>query len=679
MIKLPIENQWTQTNTSDKFGSLAYTKNINLDSEGYISLSHRSANIFDDTSETTNIADTNFSIPTAFGRTGVGYFYLSTTDEPFNITLSSSAKTITEDVSANSPNLNFMSHGCWWQNRFYESTDTAVSYNTGGTWTANAITGLTSGKRHTLAVFRNRRTLCVANGNEVKQYDTSHSETTKLTIPSDYEVVGMAYNNYRMGIVARLGSDSSGQNAESYFFAWDGSTTEAQTGIAIGAYNVVGLAPYGGTFVILTSAGELKIYNGGGFETLASFPFYSDDKTLGDLLNYITYGDSMVVDGDVVYIYVNFNLSSTGQKRTKHMPNNPAGVWCYDPKVGLYHRYSASNSRLYLHTITSGNVNTSTDIITTTATIPDTGNPVVLTNGGLGGIDSYKIYYVIKHSSTTFSVAESKTHAQSGVKIDITSADSSSALWMLDVLDYGVSFCNETSGAIALYGTSAGIFTDIIFGGRLLATDSGNNYVLNSIISLFENRGYFVTPKIYSPGIKDIYQKVVIKHRPLDVEDAIIIKYRNKEYLNVPISTPNGLNSNTQFTWTSNDEGTTTADISEVKTLFDSGVEIECEFTSGIGAGQLVKVTSIDYGDGVYALGFAEQIVGATAGLRSDILLNNWTVCGTVNSANATVDGIYECRIDKPSKWVELKCELRGFKTTIEDLQIINETFKPSV
>ena len=41
MIKLPINSEWSQTNKSDKFGSLAYTKNINLDEAGYIKLSPR--------------------------------------------------------------------------------------------------------------------------------------------------------------------------------------------------------------------------------------------------------------------------------------------------------------------------------------------------------------------------------------------------------------------------------------------------------------------------------------------------------------------------------------------------------------------------------------------------------------------------------------------------------------
>ena len=35
--------------------------------------------------------------------------------------------------------------------------------------------------------------------------------------------------------------------------------------------------------------------------------------------------------------------------------------------------------------------------------------------------------------------------------------------------------------------------------------------------------------------------------------------------------------------------------------------------------------------------------------------------------------------VGKVSKWIQIKVELRGYKTTFEELQIINETFKPSV
>lgn len=664
VIRLPINNQWTQPNTSDKFGSLAYTKGINLDEDGYIKVSPRTVNLFDDSANTTNVADTDFNIITAFGRYGIGDFRIATTDEPFNLSIDETTKTIAEDAGSNNPNLNFMSHGCWWQNRFYESTDTAVSYNSAGTWTANAITGLTSGVRHTLCVFRNRAKLCVTNGNTVTQYNTDHSSSTTLTLPSDFEAIGLAYNNYSMGVIARLGSDSAGQNAESYFFLWNGATTDAGQGVSIGAYSVIAIAPYRGSFLVLTSAGELKYWNGGGFETVATFPFYNSEKTIGDLINVFSYGDNMVVDGDVVYINVNFDISSSGVLEERYLVSNPSGVWCFDPKVGLYHRYSASNSPVYLHTIAQANVNTTTDLFTTSSTIPATGNPIINSSGTVGGVSKNVVYYIIKVSSTTFRLAETKEKAESGVYVDITSADTNNYFWAFNIKDYGIAHIPSASGAISLYGTQNNVFTDVIFGTRLYDTALTTQPTLCGCFPNLEARGYFVTPKIYASSKKDICRSITIKHRLLDTHDSIRVKVKSRQLLGLPVTTPQ--TNSASLTWTSNDEGYTTANLSAVKDAFDAGTEIECEFITGVGAGQIVRVESIEVSGTTYTIVFDEEVVGASAGLKSYFVMDNWRTIGTITSSNQNAEGIYTMPVGDASKWVQFKIELHGVGTCIE-------------
>lgn len=674
---IPPNNEWIQTNKSDKTGSLAYSKNINLDEYGYLKLSPRSVNIIDDT------VDADFNIPVAFGRSNKGEFYIATTEEPFNLSISSTALSVTEDATSNNPTLSFNSHGRWWQNRFYESTSTAVSYNSAGTWTANAITGLSSSYRHVLEVFRNRKTLCVSNGNTVAQYDTSHSTSgiPQLTIPSDYEVIGMAYNNYRMGIITRLGTSSSGQNASSYFFVWNGATTEASDGVSIGAYSAVAIAPYKGTWVVLDSAGQLKLYNGGGFDVVATFPFYTSESSIGDLLNFISYGDNIVVDGDVIYININFNLSAIGIYGQNHIKSNPSGVWCYDPEHGLYHRWSMSNSKAYFHNITSGNVNTTTDIFTTSATIPTTGNPVIYTSGSTGGLVINKVYYVIKHTSTTFSLAETKEDATDGNKVDITGASANQYFLMIDVIDYGASYNSGSSGALALYGTQTNMYTDILFGGRILDTALSAQPTLCSVVPLVENRGYVVLPKIYSKEISDTFSGIYIKHRPLNTDDKIIVKVKTRDIFGLINSTPSlsPTNATTEFTWTGTNTGTTTANLEIAKNSFDAGVELECEFTSGIGAGQMVKISNITESSGTYTITLDENVAGATSSLKSNFIIENWKTLGSVNSTTQNDTGVVKFVNDAKSKWAEYKIELRGYQTTIEELQTINQAFKQAV
>lgn len=675
MIKLPINNQWTQPNSSYKSGSLWATKNINLDEEGVIKLSPRAVNIFDDAETTSNVGDTDLGIPVAFGRRTFGTFFLGTTDEPFNVDVSVTTKSISEDSSSNNPNMTTTSHACWWQNRWYTSTATAVNYNTAGTWTANAITGLTDGKRHWLTVFKNRRTLCVSNGNVVKQYNSDHSASVDLTLPSDYEITGMAYNNYKVGIVTRLGDDTEGQNSNSYFFVWNGSDTEAQSGIDLGASQGIAVAPYKSSFVVLTSEGQLLYFNGGGFDELGRFPFYISQSRTSDLNTLPSYGDIIVQDGDILYINIGFNLTDRGIKGEEYVVNNPMGVWCYDPKVGLYHRYSPSVSRHYQHTITEANIDLDTNILTTSNTIPATGNPIILTSQTVGGLTNGKVYSIIKLSSTTFAIAETVEQALAGVKINLTSKSANQFFAMFDIVDYGASY-GITTGAVGSWGSSTLVYTDIIFGARVSNTSLGTMIVLNTTTPLLENRGHFVLQKLFMNSQTEKVHGIIVKHRPLSGNDKIIVKSKFNDHYGIPTTTPN--DSGSSAIWTSSNEFYTASDISDAKTLLDSGVELEIELIIGAGAGQLVKITSISEEDGVFSVVLDENVVGATAGLKSHFVIDNWTTCGYIDATNQT-EGVTLIPVNGNGKAPQFKFELRGVDTAIEDIIILNKSHIPAI
>jgi hypothetical protein len=669
MIQLPNPT-WKQTNTSDKFGSIAYGKNIDHDEAGYITLSPRSVNIFDDSGDVANVSDTDFDYPVAFGRYSSGSFRLATTNEPFNISISNTAKTIAEDGGSNNPNLDPVSHGIWWQTRFYESTDTAVSYNSAGTWTANAITSLTSGKRHYMAVFASRNKLCVTDGNAVKQYNTDHTASTTLTIPADYEAVGLSYNNSLMGVITRLGDDTNGQNTGARFYVWNGASTGAQYDTDVGAQSCLGITAYNSTFVILNSNGQLLRWTGGGFENLATFPFWFTKQFAGDLTAFNSFGDILKVDGDIIYINLGFNSNGVGKKGERYLQNNPAGVWCYDPAVGLYPRYSFSNTKAYVHT-TAGSlsVNTTTDVFTTATTIPSTGNPVIATDptNPIGGITVGQVYYVIRITPTTFKLAETKQDALDGNWIDITSSTASMTLWMYDLVDYGTSYATSV-GAIELFGDSKKSYRDIIFGGQIQSTTMTDQKTLCMTVPFLENRGYFVIPKIFKGEQKTNIAKVTIKHAPLDTNDAIIVKTKMRSYVGIPVSAPNDTNSNF-LSWTSSTTATTPTDLSEAKTAFDDGEEMEIELIAGIGAGQLIKVTNITENAGTYTITIEDEVVGYASGRRSYFVIDNWKYWGSVDVDTQT-EGIFELAINDTSKSPQIKIELRGYETKIEDILI---------
>ena len=592
MIKLPLNGNWTQPNTSDRVGSLAWTKNINLGKKGYIKLSPRSVNIYDDSETINSIGDTDFDIPNAFGRVSNGEFYLSTNDEPFNITLGNVTKSILEDSGGNNPNLTDNSHGVWFKNAFHMSTSNNIRSVSGGTWSTDLISNLTSSDtRHYMAVFASRTQLCVSDANTVKQYDTSYSNTTNLTIPSDYEITGLAYNNSQLGVITRLGDDSAGQNNESRFYIWNGAGTSANSDAGVGAYATVAIRAYKTSFVILTSAGQLLYWNGGGFDELASFPFYFDDFTWGDLLNHFSYGDNLVVDGDTILINIGFDLRGISMKSENYISANPSGVWCFDPAVGLYHKYSPSLSRAYLHNITSGNIDLSTNTFTTTATIPPTGTPVIMPTSTIADLIVNKVYYVIRLTATTFRLATTYQNAMDIVSIDITSVSANNYLWMYDIKDFGISYYTK-SGAITLFDTSSSIYRDVIFGNRLLNTSLVSQATLNMTVPHIENRGYLVTPKLFLNSNTELIESLVIKHAPLEDADKIIVKFKNKSIYGIPTVSPNNSSSD-ELTWTSGTTATTNTNLSEVKTAFDNGEEFELELTAGLGAGQMIKITDI--------------------------------------------------------------------------------------
>jgi hypothetical protein len=334
----------------------------------------------------------------------------------------------------------------------------------------------------------------------------------------------------------------------------------------------------------------------------------------------------------------------------------------------LYHKYAPSNSKAYSHNVPQADVNTTTDIFTTTGTIPTTGSIIVNTSGIVGGISKGVIYYVIRLSSTTFKLATTKNNADAGVWIDITSADANNYFFMYDLLDYGISEMG-TAGAIGLWGTSNLAYRDIIFGARLYDTGLDNQFTLCSTVPLLENRGYLVTPRIFLNSMTEAIQGLYVKHENLDTYDAILVKSKTKTFIGLPTSSPNASSSD-ELTWTSSTTATTTSDLSDAKTVFDTGEELEIELTAGIGAGQMMKITGLTVLSGTYTLTVEDVVIGYGSGLKSYFTIDNWTFEKSV-TATSQIDGILEVDISKMGRAPQLKIELRGYQTTVEEIGII--------
>lgn len=690
MLQLPSPSkQYAVPNNSDLFGNLWYTKNINLDEEGYIKLSPRAVSIQN------QAATSNLRLAVAFGRKNDDGYVVPATEfamtqsgtKGYWITLSEAQLVFNPDIGTGAPTFTEDSHGRWFHN-LWHVTDTGdlwskATLDDAATYTEitdGTPANLTSAKVHAIEVFRNKDALCVTNGNTVNLYNgTTYAIDFTLTIPADYEAVGLSYNNSKMGVIAMLSDTASGQNQDALFFDWAGDSSSAGQGVSIGSDKSIAIAPYKGTWVILTRAGQLIQWTGGGFSVLASFPFYYQQLIWGQSYSRDLLGDVMQVDGDVIHINMNGVLNASGKRYETYLQNNPGGIWCYDPKIGLYPRHSPSISPVNVLTVTSGNINTTTNILTKTAgTIPSTGSPIkyVFDRASLiGGLTTPTVYYCIKVSSTEFKLATTKDLAIAGTAIDITSTGAANNYFLaLEVYDYGASITTK-SGAIGLFDVNSETYRDMIFGAELNDFDgTGDSNHVNVLCSGFESRGYFVTPKIVSSAAQDVLQKLLTSYRPLKTGDKIIYKYKDQELEGLPVSScqarTTALN---RCSWTGADAFSTTMDLADAKTAFDAGHELECEVIAGAGAGTLTKIDDISYSAGTYSVQLEEDVDGAAASRYCDVIIDNWRVITTITSSSRTEKNLFQHGdIGAKSAWFKIKGELRGTDVAIFDQKFIS-------
>lgn len=664
-IRFPTTGSWQQKNASDKEADLFYVENINFDERGYAKLSPRMVRAYSDND------DNDFGLPIAIGRTANGEYQICTNDKNWQADISLVAKTFTEDSDGTALEPTFEGDAVWFGGLWHISGATAVKSRvvTGGASQeyVSRITGLTDGPRHLLKVFGSRISLVVSNGNVLKQYSSAYANTTDLTLPSDFEISGLAYNAGKMGVITRLTNNGTlGQDAEAVFFIWNGAGTGSNGDSLLGSDAGVGIGAYGSSFLVLTRSGELKYWNGGGFQTVAFFPFWNTEHIWNDPQSNNALGQvHMKVDGDTALIHVGNELNVFGAKQENYIEQFPAGIWCFDPRIGLTHRYSLSNSPAYVYEVTGANTNTGTDVMTISAgTVPATGNVArLLQTVGIGGLTANTDYYIIKTGTTTFKLATSREYAEAGIAIDLTSATTGSNYFlMVDHRDFGASRY-DTPGAVALTGDRNMLYTDVIAGARLYDLDLSSVDMLSIAVPGLENRGVLVFPKIFAPSIQDTPQKFVVRYRPLGPNDSILVKVRNKDVYGIPVGS--GTN---YITWTGLRDAYTTVDLSEAKTYLDNGGSLEMKLTGGAGAGTRIFIESISENAGTYALVLKEDVFGVTAGNKSYFHINNWALVRTITSADT--DGyveVTELADTKSSKFVQVQLELRGHNVTIED------------
>lgn len=662
MIKLPGQNsrKWSQPNNSDLFGNLFITKNMTFDEAGYMKLSDSPRCAMDET------VDGDFELSGAIIYSQDYEYFDITWGKAFSIDEAPLSRYPTEIATAGVPTGDIQSDATFFGGLMVVTQDNDVDYYdpVANTWTDTNISLTTGSNQHPAVNFISRSALAIADVNTVKLYanpiDATPSLITTLTINSDFVITGMCYLNQRLYIATR-----NAYGGHAFLYVWNGLGTASQEAYEVDANIIFDVVAHRNSVVMLVSNGELMEYTGSGLRQLAVFPSNKENQNLTDYSNINMYKNTMKSNGDLLYI--NFSNFANTTQRLLSMPD---GVWCYDPRVGLYHRYSNSISLMDIKSVDAANISAATDIITTTS-VPPTGTEVYFISAAATDVDPLvdnTKYYCIKVSSTEMKLATTLANATAGTAINITSVGAGTHKFnCYPNIDYGSFFTRRTTAmnVIELTNLTPQYGVDLMWSGGIRGRD--NSTVLDSLYTAsptLESRGYFISPRIFSTETTDTFNQLVLKFSKLiNEQDKIIIKTRTtddrKEVIN---------EANWEATWTSSTTFTSTQ-----TDLANAVVGDEIEFLRGAAGGLLAHITVISESSGTYTVTIDETFDNYVTGDKSVFIYRNWKKFKTITYGDDNANqGFIEEQLGVKGKFLQLKIELRGMGVRIEELLVDN-------
>jgi len=662
MKKVPETNQYFVSNASDLVANIQYTKNIDMDEEGYLKLSSPFPKL---TSEA-DIA--NFSIfidaiNIGISTTDDSSYKFVTSDNIYDIDLDDLSVTLDAAAPLGNDTARFVG---WKGGDWYLNTDNDI-------YSLQSYAGTVWDIENTDAVdyqevFVNKNTLCAVQGSSnVQQFLTTDMNGTTppssnsgvtLVIPNNFTITGMAYSNYRMGIATL--NEARGQ---AFFFTWDGTTAEAGQGIPVSAPIIIDVVAYQNSWAILTSKGQLMRFNGGGFDVLANLPpyYFNANWILGRGSR--DHGRIMSVDGDVIYI--NFGtLMDSSEDDSGILQGFFSGIWCYDDNIkSLYHRHGLSNSKLSREVVTFAS-----NIGTSTAHQLLTGDKVLASDN--------IIYYAIYLTANTFSLATSYDLAVAGTASTFVSTNT--LIWIKRE-DWSQLTAHATNfGACIKFDGGGNLLTEGVlpfFAGLGLATKAmAYNNTTCIMAPKFDNLGTVCYYKMKAAELEDNYRAIIVKHAKLVDGDRIVIKYKIKDnYKPIAIGEAADTSGDIFITWVNSTSFTTTINLTNV------AVGDEVEFFSGAGGGSTAHVVSTTNNAGTWTVVVDEAIRGGASGNKSTCVFDSFKKLETITKDNQNETCQFNAPLGKVSKWIQVKLELRGRGIKVEELIVDNVVHKPLI
>lgn len=658
MYRVPSETkEWTQANQSDLFGNVWITKNCTFDEEGYLRLSYSPRACIDES------VDGDFDNPAVIIFSEDYGYFVETWDSAFEIDTNILESTPQQIATSGVPSGDIQSDACFFGGLMPVTQDTDVDYYdpAANSWTDTNIS-LTSAGQHPCVPFLSLSALAIADVNTVKLYASPLSATptllTTLTISSDFRITGMCYFNQNLYIGTH---NIYGQHA--FMYVWNGLGTAANQVYEVDSNVIFSLCAHQNSIIVLSGNGSLLRFNGGGFDPIpnAQFPIYYNDQSLTtDASNINMYKNVMKSNGNLLYIL--FNNSENDDNLLLCQPD---GLWCYDERIGLYHRYSVSNALVKVETVLQAAVVNS--VITVVNDYP-TGTEVVFNGStGITPLVTGDRYFVIRVDSTHIRLAYTYAEAVAGTSITLSAPGVSNTFSFYPNVDFGAFFSSRTFSlnVIERSVSNRKYGVDALWGSEVYRRDNTGNYAtINTAADYIGSRGYFVTPKMFSTDVTDQQNLVTLKFSPFISElNKIIIKYRTYDDMLTFIDLDKW-----DITWTS----TTTFTTTETNWL-GAVVGNEVEVLTGAAGGLLAHITAISDNAGTRTVTIDETYANYVSGDISRAVFRNFIKWKTIEDGDSYAEQFFISeQLGSEGKFFQLKIELRGIHTRIEELLVDN-------
>lgn len=644
-MKIPSNKIWSQFNLGNAEGVLHETHNTNLVTQGEVGLSKKSIALITDSGD----YDKTMALVYFNGN------YIAITDDwAFEGDLSGNtfeAITGGSGMSASTDAVPFNGY-------LYVTKDTSLSRWSGSAWN-NSLDTYTTGLPHPICVFDSMTTykLAVGNGYQVETLDTSHNaNSTVLSLPQNYIITCLVYRNGYLYIGTK---EING--GEAAIFLWNGDGANAQYRIDVGASWVYAMTPYRGTVACVTNEGELLTVNGTSVQQLAVFPVFHKQGVRwdeGNALRGKVYNRGMIAQGDTILVNIE------GKCDSGFVPEMKSGVWCFDPRNGLYHLTTPTTNPW-----TSDNAIThSSGVFTSSAT-----NNILLGDGvlftavaGVVGITTNVLYYAIPVTTTTFKIASTLQDAFSGNNINTTGTVTTDTLHYAPNTDNGNTY-NASSGAILLTNyLDNGKFVlfsgDFIYGSST-KNPSGTAKNVLCVQSPQRNTGGFSFQRIYTENITEVWKSVYLFIIGLlGSAEKAIVKYSTK---NLPSRLVSG-------TWVNATQFNTTDFTPRNQYVVGDEVEI----VDGIGQGRTAHITALSTSDTVCSITVDESYGSAGTALVCYFTKNKKSLEITSVREN---EYFAKAPFDVKNNWVEVSVELRGYEPVIPAIELTNSGDKRAV